>query len=142
MNDADSSGRAAGAVAAIPEAGAPLVHVDAPRLVGNFSFTPNYVMRLPRPTPAEEALRARPNVWEHPAIPPPAVRESGRSSRAQPPRPINGVRDGAPSHLQIVAEIILEEWAAVPPALMANCWAKACILPLEMEARVIADHGD
>lgn len=41
-----------------------------------------------------------------------------------------------------MAEIILEEWAAVPPAALAHCWAKACILPLEMEACVVADHGD
>jgi len=30
----------------------------------------------------------------------------------------------------------------VSPAIIAHCWAKACILPLAMEARLLADHGD
>lgn len=41
-----------------------------------------------------------------------------------------------------MAESTLEEWAAVPPAAIAHCLAKACILSLEMEARFVADHGD
>lgn len=45
-------------------------------------------------------------------------------------------------HLQDVAEIILEEWAAVSPAVIAHCWVKASVLPLAMEARILADYGD
>lgn len=73
---------------------------------------------------------------------PPVVQGRGRPSRAQAPRPMKGVRDGAPAYLQDVAEIILEEWAAVPPAAIAHCLAKASILRLEMDGRVIFDHGD
>lgn len=151
--DIGSSGRTAGAagrataISEMGEAGleaaSPLVRIDEPRSVDTLTFTPNSVTGLPGPTPADEALRGRPNVWEHPAPPlPPAARGRRRASRALTPRPIKGVRDGAPAHLQDVAELILEEWAAVPPAAIAHCWAKACILPLEMEARVLADHGD
>jgi len=52
------------------------------------------------------------------------------------------VRDGAAAHLGDVAHLILEEWEALSPSTIAHFWAKECILPLEMEARLLADHGE
>jgi len=113
------------------------------------SYAPPIVDGLPGPTSRDLALAASPNVWvEPPAAPPPtpngAARPNPRRSRrrAAPPRPVLGVRDGAAAHLGDVAQLILEEWEAVSPSTIAHCWAKACILPLAMEARLLADHGE
>jgi len=38
--------------------------------------------------------------------------------------------------------MFLEERDAVPPATIAHCLAKECILPLAMEARFLSDHGE
>jgi len=112
-------------------------------------YRPPAVVGFPGSTAADLALAARPNVWvEQQRFPPstpsgPARRCSRRPRRqAAPTRPDLGVRDGAATHLQDVAEIVREEWDAVTPATIAHCWAKACILPLSMEARVIAEHGE
>jgi len=112
------------------------------------NYTPPVVGGLPGPTAADLALAARSNVWVEPLPCPPSTPNVPTRQRPQrprgtpPPRPVLGVRDGAAAHLQDVAELILEEWDAVAPATIAHCWSKACILPLAMEARVIAEHGD
>ena len=76
--------------------------------------------------------------------PPTSAGKNPRRGRrlAASPRPVLGVRDGASAHLEDVAELILEEWEAVSPAIIVHCWSKACILPLAMEASFLADHGD
>jgi len=65
-----------------------------------------------------------------------------RLRSTSPLRPVLGVRDGAAAHLQDVAELILEKWDTLAPATIAHCSEKAYILPLGMEERVIAEHGD
>jgi len=70
------------------------------------------------------------------------LRRRARRRRAAEPRPVRGVRDGGEAHLQDVAELVKEEWQDMEPATIAHCWLKARILPLEMEARLAARHGD
>jgi len=113
------------------------------------SYAPPIVDCLPGPTSRDLALAARPNMWVEPPATPPRTPNGGarpapwRSRRrAAPPRPLWGVRDGAAAHLGDVAQMILEEWEAVPPSTIAHCWANACILQLAMEARLLADHGE
>ncbi|KAK1862630.1 hypothetical protein I4F81_005198 [Pyropia yezoensis] len=65
-----------------------------------------------------------------------------RRPQARIPRRILSVRDGALVHLQDVAKLMLEEWAAVSPAVIAHCLVKAIVLPLAIEARILADYGD
>lgn len=94
------------------------------------------------PSAADVVLAGRPNVLVHPPPHVPALPARRPRSRVRTPRPLFGVRDGAPVHLQDVAELILEEWAAVPAGTISHCWAKACILPLAVEARALAEHGE